>query len=98
VSSRSSGTGASLLGTGVRDVVEVVDEKFGLLARGLLGLVRSESFTVLAVLGVLLKNDWMLFCPDAELPAFFSVAGVEAAGVDDFLAILEAGDGCHKQV
>lgn len=78
--------------------MEVVDEKFGLLARGLLGLVRSGSFTVLAVLGVLLKNDWMLFCPDAELPAFFSVAGVEAAGVDDFLAILEAGDGCHKPV
>jgi len=86
VSSKSSGTGASLLGTGVRDKFEVVVEKFGLLVRGFLGLVRSGSFTVLAVLGVLLKNDWMLFCPDAE-PAFFKVAGVEADGVDDFLAI-----------
>lgn len=95
VSSRSSGTGASLLGTGVKDIVEVVAEKFGLLAKGFLGLVRSGSFTVLAVLGVLLKNDWMFFCPDAEL-AFFSVVGVEAAGVDDFLAIVEANDRCHK--
>ena len=95
MSSRSSGTGASLLGTGVKDIVEVVAEKFGLLAKGFLGLVRSGSFTVLAVLGVLLKNDWMFFCPDAEL-AFFSVVGVEAAGVDDFLAIVEANDRCHK--
>jgi len=61
LSSRSSGTGASLLGTGVNDNLEVLAEKFGLLVRGFLGLLRSGSLRVLVALGVLLKNDWMLF-------------------------------------
>lgn len=80
MSSRSSGTGTSLLGAGVKDDLDLFVEKFGLLARGFRGLVRSGSFTVLVVLGVLLKNDWMFFCPDAEA-AFFNVTGVEADGV-----------------
>lgn len=50
---------------------------------------------MLAVLGVLLKNDWMLFCPDADEPVFFNVAGVEAEGVDDFFAIVGASASSH---
>lgn len=88
MSSSSSGTGASLLGTGVRDNLEGVALKFGLPEEGFLGLVRSGSFTELVALGVLLKNDWMLFWPDAE-PAFFNVVGVEADGVEDFFAMIK---------
>lgn len=84
--SSSSGTGASLLGTGVRLVRDAVALKFGLLDRAFRGLVRSGSLTVFTVAGPFEKNDWILFWP-ADDPDFFNVAGVGAVGVEDFFAI-----------
>lgn len=86
MSSSSSGPTTSLLGTGVNLGLDVGALKFGLLDV-LRGLDLSGSLTALAEVGVLEKNAAILFWPDDE-PAFCSVAGVDDAGVDPFLAIL----------
>lgn len=85
--SSSSGTGASLLGTGVSANLEVLPLKLGLAAGVFLGLDLSGNLTVVAEVGVLEKNDWIFFWPDED-PAFLRVAGVDDAGVADLRAIL----------
>lgn len=61
LTSSSSGTGASLLGTGVNANLEVFPLKLGLLAGVFLGLDLSGNFIVVDGVGVLEKNDWMFF-------------------------------------
>lgn len=62
-------------------------EKFGLAELDFLGLERSGRLTGLVLVGVFEKNDAIDFCAELELD-FFRVAGVEAAGVEDFFAIV----------
>jgi len=87
--SRTSGSGASLLGTGVRSLVDVTRLKLGLLPRGFRGLERSGRFTTPAVFGVLEKNECIDFWLTEEELDFFKVAGVGALGVDGFLAMTD---------
>lgn len=80
-----SGSGASLLGTGVNARLTEV-EKFGRAEFAFLGLERSGRLTGLVPVGVFEKKDAMDFWFELELD-FLRVAGVGADGVADFFAI-----------
>lgn len=84
-SSMVSGSGASLLGTGVNARLTEV-EKFGRAEFAFLGLERSGRLTGLVPVGVFEKKDAMDFWFELELD-FLRVAGVGADGVADFFAI-----------